>query len=95
MDQFTRRIIDFSVHVGDVNGITLCQMFNRIIVGIGLPSYVSSDHHPLFEYHRWRANLPVLGMEEIGTVPYVPISHPFVKRLIGTVRREYLDHVLF
>lgn len=29
------------------------------------------------------------------TVPYVPLSHPFVERLIGTVRREYLDQVPF
>jgi putative transposase len=28
-------------------------------------------------------------------VPYVPLSHPFVERLIGTVRREYLDQTLF
>ena len=27
--------------------------------------------------------------------PYVPLSHPFVERLIGTIRREYLDHMLF
>ena len=26
---------------------------------------------------------------EVKTVPYVPLSHPFVERLIGTVRREY------
>ena len=29
------------------------------------------------------------------TVPYVPLSHPFVERLIGTLRREYLDQVPF
>ena len=29
------------------------------------------------------------------TVPYLPISHPFVERLIGTIRREYLDFVPF
>ena len=28
-------------------------------------------------------------------VPYVPLSHPFVERLIGTIRREYLDRILF
>ena len=26
---------------------------------------------------------------------HVPLSHPFVERLIGTIRREFLDHVLF
>src|SRR5262245_66450163 len=26
---------------------------------------------------------------------YVPLSHPFVERLIGTIRREYLDQTLF
>ena len=34
-------------------------------------------------------------MEEIKTVPYVPLSHPFVERLIGTIRRECLDRTLF
>jgi putative transposase len=28
-------------------------------------------------------------------VPYVPVSHPFVERLIGTVRREFLDRTPF
>jgi hypothetical protein len=26
--------------------------------------------------------------------PFVPCSHPFVERLIGTIRREHLDWVL-
>ena len=30
----------------------------------------------------------VIDVREIKTVPYVPLSHPFVERLIGTVRRE-------
>ncbi|MCZ6751215.1 MAG: integrase core domain-containing protein, partial [Acidobacteria bacterium] len=34
-------------------------------------------------------------MTEIKTVPYAPLSHPFVERLIGTIRREYLDRTLF
>src|SRR5499433_1748205 len=37
----------------------------------------------------------VLEIQEIKTVPYVPLSHPFVERLIGTIRREYLDQTLF
>jgi transposase InsO family protein len=37
----------------------------------------------------------VLEIEEVKSVPYAPISHPFVERLIGTIRRECLDHVFF
>jgi hypothetical protein len=37
------------------------------------------------QFHRWRANLRVLDVEEIKTVPYAPLSHPFVERLIGTI----------
>ena len=44
---------------------------------------------------RWQANLRILNIREIKTVPYLPRSHPVVERLIGTVRREYLDRLLF
>ncbi len=27
-------------------------------------------------------------------LPYVPLSHPFVERQIGSVRREFLDQTL-
>jgi putative transposase len=95
MDQFTRRIIGFGVQTGDIDGVALCRMFHRAILGMGVPKRLSSDHDPLFRFHRWQANLRILEVEEIKTIPYVPISHPFIERLIGTIRREYLDHVLF
>ena len=95
MDQFTRRIIGFGVHAGDVNGIALCRMFNTAISTEGLPRYLSSDNDPLFLYHQWRANLRILDTKEIKTIPYTPLSHPFVERLIGTLRRELLDPVFF
>ena len=95
MDQFTRRIVGFGVHGGIVDGVALCRMFNRAIRGQRLPKYLSSDHDPLYRFHQWQANLRVLEVTEIKTVPYVPLSQPFVERLIGTVRSEYLDRILF
>jgi hypothetical protein len=95
MDQCTRRIIGFGVHVGAVDGPSLCRMFNHAIRGASSPRYISSDNDPLFRFHRWKANLRILEVVEVKTVPYQPISHPFVERLIGTIRREYLDCVPF
>jgi transposase InsO family protein len=94
-DQFTRRIIGFGVHSGDVDGVVLCRMFNTAISTQIAPRYLSSDNDPLFQYHRWRANLRILDVVEIKSIPYTPLSHPFIERLIGTIRREYLDHVFF
>src|SRR5262249_28742891 len=44
---------------------------------------------------RWVANLGILEIDEIKTVRHVPLSHPFVERLVGTICREFLDHMLF
>jgi putative transposase len=40
--------IGFAVHAGDVNGLILCRMFNKIVTGITPPKYLSSDNDPLF-----------------------------------------------
>jgi transposase InsO family protein len=95
MDQFTRRIVGFGVHRGAVDGVGLCRIFNRATRGRTPPTYLSSDHDRLFQNHQCQANLRILDVEEIKTVPYVPLSHPFVERLIGTIRRECLDRTLF
>ena len=83
------------MHAGHMDGISICRMFNRIIANNNLPAYLSSDHDPLFTFHRWRANLRVLDIKEIKTIPFIPISHPFVERLVGTIRREYIDQLFF
>jgi len=95
MDQFSRRIIGFSVHAGDCDGIAYCCMFNSILAENIPPKYLSTDNDPLFRFHRWQANLRIIDVEEIKSIPYVPSSHPFVERLIGTVRRECTDQTLF
>src|SRR6266852_5445649 len=95
MDGFTRRIIGFGIAPACMDGVSVCRMINRAIAGEPKPKYLSTDHDPLFRFHRWLANLRVLEVEEIKSVPYAPVSHPFVERLIGTIRREYLDRVFF
>jgi hypothetical protein len=60
-----------------------------------LRSVLSLDHDPLFQFQRWQANLRILGIEVVQTVPLVPWSHPFVERLIRCIRSEYLDRLFF
>jgi hypothetical protein len=90
MDQYSRRIIGFGVHAGKVDGAALCLMFNHAIWGQRtLPKHLSTDHDQLFLFERWRANLRILDVAEIKSMPYVPPSHPFVERLIGTTARMF------
>ena len=67
-------------------------MLGSSTAGVCFRSRLPRDYD--FATHRL-ANLRVLELKEVKSVPYAPVSHPFVERLIGTIRREYLDHVLF
>ncbi len=94
MDQFTRRIIGFAINNGDLDGPSICRMFNSIISNQKIPRRISTDNDPLFKCQRWEANLRILEIEHIKSIPYTPISHPFVERLIRTIREELLENVL-
>ena len=95
MDIFTRRTIGFGVAAANLDGPSVCRMFNRAIAKQKMPKHLSSDHDPLFRFQRWQANLRVLDIDEIKSLPCTPRSHAFIERLIGTIRREYLDRTWF
>ena len=61
----------------------------------GVRRYLSSDHDPLYRFYQWKANLRIRETQEIKTVPYAPLSHPFTERRVGIIRREYLDQIIF
>lgn len=41
-----------------------------------------------------RARIAAMGIEEVVTAPRSPWQNPFVERVIGSIRRECLDHVI-
>jgi len=49
MDVFTRRIVGFGIAPASIDGMSVCHMFNCAIQ----PKYLSTDHDPLFRFHRW------------------------------------------
>ena len=95
MDQFTRRIVGFEVHAGGVDGVGLCRMFIKAIAGAGAPRYLNSDMIHCLNFTAGRPTCACWGVEQIKTVPYAPLSHPFVERLIGIICREFLAQTLF
>jgi putative transposase len=84
-DLFTRHIVGFGIGGEYIDGPSVYRMFNQAIAGNAPPARISTDHDPLFRFHRWLANLRVLELEEIKSVPCAPMSHPFIERLIGTI----------
>jgi len=87
MDQYSRRIIGFGVHVGTVDGVALCRMFNRAIRWqLKMPKYLSTDNDRLYRFRQWLANLRVLEVTEIKTVPYVPLSQDYASHCTSGVR---------
>ena len=78
-----------------MDGSTICYMFNQIIAYESPPKYLSRDNDPLFNYHLWEVNLDLLGIKELRSVPFVPQSHPYIERAIGTVRQEFTNKVGF
>jgi putative transposase len=57
------------------------------------PSYLLRDGDYVYG-HAFRQRAKGMGIGEVLTAPSSPWQNPFAERLIGSIRREYLDHVL-
>ena len=95
MDHHTRRIIGFAVQPMVLDGSAICRVFSEKMKGREGPKRLSSENDPLFQFHQREADLLILEIETVKSVPYIPLPHPFVERLIGTIRMEFLDHAFY
>jgi putative transposase len=70
MDQYSRRIIGFGVHIGAVDSMELCCKFNHAIGGHpAMPKCLSSNYDHLCRFGQWQAAPRILEVTEIKTVP--------------------------
>ena len=56
------------------------------------PRYLIHDRDSAF--HAWRTTAEAMGIEEVLTAPRSPWQNAYAERLIGSIRRECLDHVI-
>jgi putative transposase len=64
--------------------------FDRRSVGYG---YLLRDRDASYGA-AFRDRVRVMGIKEIVTAPRSPWQNPYVERLIGSIRRECLDHII-
>ena len=57
------------------------------------PSYLLRDRDAVYG-HVFRQRLKGMGVGEVLTAPHSPWQNPFAERLIGSIRREYLNHIV-
>jgi transposase InsO family protein len=57
------------------------------------PKYLLRDRDQIYGA-QFRHRVAGLGAEEVLTAPRSPWQNPFVERLIGSIRRDCLDHVI-
>jgi transposase InsO family protein len=87
-----RRVVHFEVTANPTQDWLSGQMTDAFPWDTA-PRYLLRDrdksYGPAFQ-HRVRA----MGITEVTTAPRSPWQNPYVERLIGSIRRECLDHVI-
>jgi putative transposase len=56
------------------------------------PRYLVHDRDLAF--HAWTTTAAAVGIEEVLTAPRSPWQNAYAERLIGSIRRECLDHIV-
>lgn len=57
------------------------------------PRFLLHDRDAIFD-EAFRRSVAALGLTDVRTAPRSPWQNPYVERLIGSLRRECLDHVI-
>jgi len=88
----TRRVIHFNVTAHP----SACWTAQQIVEAFPFdeaPRYLLRDNDSIYG-EAFQRRVRSLGIEEVRTAFRSPWQNPFVERLIGSVRRECLDHVI-
>jgi putative transposase len=87
-----RRVVHFNVTEHPTAAWTAQQIIEAFPEETA-PRFLLRDRDRIYgeEFHRRMARM---GIEEVMTAPHSPWQSPYVERLIGSIRRECLNHVI-
>src|SRR6184192_2071063 len=86
-----RRVVHFGVTEYPTEEWTMQQM-REAFPWDQAPRFVLSDRDAIYG-RDFAALTRAMGMEEVLTAPRSPWQNPYVERLVGSIRRECLDHI--
>jgi transposase InsO family protein len=87
-----RRVLHFNVTEHPTAAWTAQQIIDAFPED-SAPSYLLRDRDSVYG-HVFRQRVKGMGVGEVLTTPQSPWQNPFAERLIGSIRRECLDHVV-
>ena len=87
-----RQIVHFNVTAHPSAMWTAQQLVEAFPFG-SAPRYLLRDRDSIYG-ERFRNRVKSLGIDEVLTAPRSPWQNPYVERIIGSIRRECLNHVI-
>src|SRR5437763_3051579 len=87
-----RRVVHFNVTEHPTAAWTAQQIVDAF-PDDSAPSYLLRDRDQVYG-EQFRHRVKGMRIEEVLTAPHSPWQNPFAERLIGSIRRECLNHVL-
>ena len=87
-----RRIAHFAVTEHPTQEWTI-QQLREAFPWNQSPQYLLRDRDAIYGEHLV-AVIQGMGIEEVRTAPRSPWQNPYVERLVGSIRRECLDHII-
>jgi transposase InsO family protein len=87
-----RRVVHFNITEFPSAAWTAQQIIEAFPEDSG-PEYMIRDRDGIYG-EQFRGRVEGMGIEEVLTAPHSPWQNPYAERLVGSVRRECLDHVI-
>jgi transposase InsO family protein len=89
---YRRRVVHFNV-TDHPTALWTAQQIVNAFPDDSAPSYLLRDRDQVYG-EQFRHRVRSMQIEEILTAPQSPWQNPFAERLIGSIRRECLEHVV-
>jgi putative transposase len=87
-----RRVVHFNI-TEHLTAVWTAQQIVAAFPDDSAPSYLLRDRHQVYG-EQFRRRVKGMLIDEVLAAPHSPWQNPFVEHLIGSIRRECLDHVL-